>query len=161
MINTTKLHPLAQLPEYAHEGDSGADLRSVIKITIKAGEWETVPTGLAIDLPIGQEAQVRSRSGLASKKGIAVLNSPESVNNCTVENGMKVLNDPGTVDSPYIGEIKVILINHSKVDFVVEVGDKIAQLVIAPVINNAEFNEVDSIDRKTSRGEDGFGSTGN
>lgn len=141
-IKITKLNELAQIPEYAHIGDSGADLRSTERVEIPVGKCALVPTGLQIDLPIGTEAQIRSRSGLAYAYCVTVLNSP------------------GTIDSGYTGEIKVLLVNNGLVDFVVNPGDKIAQLVIAPVINNAVFELVDSIDVESERGVSGFGSTG-
>lgn len=141
-VKITKLNDLAQIPEYAHFGDSGADLKSTKRVEIPAGEWAMVPTGLSIDLRHGTEAQVRSRSGLAVKYGITVMNSP------------------GTIDSGYTGEIKVILFNQGDVDFVVNIGDKIAQLVITPVINNAVFEVVDLISVESERGVNGFGSTG-
>jgi dUTP pyrophosphatase len=141
-ISIVKLNEVAQMPVYAHEGDSGADLKSTIAITIPAGDRAMVSTGIAVNMPSGIEAQVRSRSGLAAKFGIAVLNSP------------------GTIDSSYTGEISVILVNHSKVDFVVGVGDKIAQLVFCHVLNNAELTVVDKTTKETSRGAGGFGSTG-
>jgi dUTP pyrophosphatase len=141
-ISIIKLSEVAQVPVYAHEGDSGADLRSIVRTEIPAGSWGKVPTGLAINLPVGTEAQVRSRSGLAARYGISVLNSP------------------GTIDSSYNGEISVILINHSLVDFSINIGDKIAQLVICPVFNNVKMAVVDKITKETSRGSGGFGSTG-
>jgi dUTP pyrophosphatase len=141
-ISIVKLNELAQVPEYAHQGDSGADLKSIVTTTIPAGGRATVSTGIAVNMPAGIEAQVRSRSGLAAKFGIAVLNSP------------------GTVDSSYTGEIWVILVNHSETDFVVGVGDKIAQLVFCRVLNNAELTVVDKTTKETSRGTGGLGSTG-
>jgi dUTP pyrophosphatase len=99
-----------------------------------------VPAGFAMALPIGYEAQIRPRSGLAAKHGVTVLNSP------------------GTIDADYRGEVKVVLINHGDADFVVERGDRIAQMVIAPV-TSAGFAEVEILD-DTARGEGGYGSTG-
>jgi dUTP pyrophosphatase len=143
-IKFIKLDPLAQVPEYAHLGDSGADLRSIECVVIPVGERRLIKTGIAIDLgidcPFGLEAQVRSRSGLAIRWGISVLNSP------------------GTVDSGYTGEICVILINHGNADYLVDVGDKIAQLVVAPVLR-IEFIEADALG-DSDRGANGFGSTG-
>ena len=133
-------------PAYAKDGDSGFDLRAFIDepIVLKQFERFTVPTGLYLDLPSGFDAECRSRSGLASKHGVMVLNSP------------------GTVDNPYIGEIKVILINFGKEDFVINNGDRIAQCVIGTVSNAnfLEFEKVDKINRVTERGDLGFGSSG-
>jgi dUTP pyrophosphatase len=138
-VKIKKLHPLAQIPEYAHIGDSGADLRSVERVVIPIGEARLICTGIAVDIPLGYEIQVRPRSGMAIKWGISVLNTP------------------GTVDSSYKGEeIKVILINHGRNDYLVDIGDKMAQIVVAPVIA-AEFVE-EEIVVESERG--GFGSTG-
>ena len=128
------------LPSYATTGSAGMDLRSAESLTLKPGARALVPTGLAIALPDHYEAQVRPRSGLAVKHGITVLNSP------------------GTVDADYRGEIKVPLINHGQEDFVINRGDRIAQMVIAPV-TVAELVEVDTLD-ETGRGKGGFGSSG-
>ena len=130
------------LPTYATLHSAGVDLLAAndAVMTIKAGEVVLVPTGIAIALPIGMEAQVRPRSGLAAKNGITVLNSP------------------GTIDADYRGEVKVILINHSKADFVVERGTRIAQMVISQY-QRINLNEVDTLDQ-TDRGSGGFGSTG-
>jgi dUTP pyrophosphatase len=141
-VKIFKLHELAQVPEYAHIGDSGADLRAIEAADVPARGWTKIPTGMAIELPNGMEAQLRSRSGLAARHGICVLNSP------------------GTIDSSYTGEICVLLINHSLTDFRVSIGDKIAQLVVCPVSNNVRFDSVERIAKSTSRGSDGFGSTG-
>ena len=135
-----RIHPDAVLPAYAHPGDAGLDVRSVEDITIPAGGRALVHTGLVMLLPPLYEAQVRPRSGLALKSGITVLNTP------------------GTIDSGYRGEVGVILFNTSSEAFPVRKGDKIAQLVIAPV-TQAEVAETDTID-ETDRGEGGFGSTG-
>ncbi len=131
-----------QLPNYETIASAGMDLRANIKepITIKTLERTMVPTGLFIELPIGFEAQVRPRSGLAFKNGITCLNSP------------------GTVDADYRGEIKVILVNLSHDDFTINNGDRIAQMVIAKH-ERAEFVEVQELSL-TERGEGGFGSTG-
>ncbi len=131
-----------QLPEYETIASAGMDIRANIEesITLKPLERTIVKTGLFIALPIGTEAQVRPRSGLAAKKGITVLNAP------------------GTVDADYRGEIGVILINLSNEDFVINDGDRIAQLVIAKH-ERAEWQEV-TILSETERGEGGFGSTG-
>ena len=131
-----------EIPNYETQGSAGMDLRANINvsITLKPLERVIVKTGLFIALPIGTEAQVRPRSGLAAKKGITVLNSP------------------GTIDADYRGEIGVILVNISNVDFVINDGERIAQLVIAKH-ERAEWEEV-SILSETDRGEGGFGSTG-
>jgi len=130
------------LPNYETVASAGMDLRANIlePITLKPLERAIVKTGLFIELPIGYEAQVRPRSGLAAKKGVTVLNSP------------------GTVDADYRGEIGVILVNLSNDDFVIENGERIAQLIIAKH-ERAEWIEVETLS-ETSRGEGGFGSTG-
>ena len=130
------------LPHYETIASAGMDLRANINesIILKPLERTIVKTGLFIELPIGFEAQVRPRSGLAAKKGITVLNAP------------------GTVDADYRGEIGVILVNLSNEDFTIENGERIAQLVIAKH-ERAEWNAVETLS-KTSRGESGFGSTG-
>jgi dUTP pyrophosphatase len=130
------------LPSYETIASAGMDLRAHLtqSITLKPLERTIVKTGLFIELPIGYEAQVRPRSGLAAKKGITVLNSP------------------GTVDADYRGEIGVILVNLSNEVFVVENGERIAQLIIAKH-ERAEWIEVQELS-ETSRGEGGFGSTG-
>ena len=130
------------LPNYETIASAGMDLRANIQepITLKSLERTIVKTGLFIELPMGYEAQVRPRSGLAAKKGITVLNSP------------------GTVDADYRGEIGVILVNLSQEDFVIENGERIAQLIIAKH-ERAEWIEVQEL-TETSRGEGGFGSTG-
>ena len=133
----------AKLPVYSSSQAAGADLCACLcsgPITIESGKWALIPTGIHIQLPVGYEAQIRPRSGLAAKFGISVLNSP------------------GTVDSDYRGEIKVILINHGQQPFVVNNGDRIAQMVIAEHCS-AEFETVLSLE-ETQRGEGGFGSTG-
>lgn len=131
-----------ELPNYETIASAGMDLRANISdpITLKTLERTIVKTGLFIELPIGYEAQVRPRSGLAAKKGITVLNSP------------------GTVDADYRGEIGVILVNLSNEDFVIENGERIAQLIIAKH-ERADWVEVQELSQ-TSRGEGGFGSTG-
>ena len=128
------------MPEMATPGAAGYDLCASKAVTIKAGEFEKVPTGIRISMPVGLEAQVRPRSGLAAKHGVTVLNAP------------------GTIDSDYRGEICVILINHGKKDFQIEPGMRIAQMVFSKVIQ-VDFKQVDQLD-ETSRGEGGFGSTG-
>ena len=131
-----------ELPNYETIASAGMDLRANIEapITLKSLERTIVKTGLFIELPIGYEAQVRPRSGLAAKKGITVLNSP------------------GTVDADYRGEIGVILVNLSTEDFIIENGERIAQLIIAKH-ERAEWIQVQELS-ETSRGEGGFGSTG-
>ena len=138
IINKSQ-HPL---PNYETIASAGMDLRANLSepITLKSLERTIVKTGLFIELPIGYEAQVRPRSGLAAKKGITVLNSP------------------GTVDADYRGEIGVILVNLSTEDFIIENGERIAQLIIAKH-ERAEWVEVNEL-TETSRGEGGFGSTG-
>lgn len=130
------------LPSYETLASAGMDLRANLQepITLKPLERTIVKTGLFIELPIGYEAQVRPRSGLAAKKGITVLNAP------------------GTIDADYRGEIGVILINLSHEDFIIENGERIAQMVIAKH-ERAEWVEVNELS-ETSRGEGGFGSTG-
>lgn len=139
-IEIVKLNPSAIIPCYAHPEDAGLDLFSVDQTTIPPGETKLVKTGIAIALPPGTEAQIRSRSGLALKHAIAVLNSP------------------GTIDAGYRGEIGVILINHGKNIFQVMPGMKIAQMVIASIIQ-AKLTVVTELNQ-TTRGYDGFGSTG-
>jgi dUTP pyrophosphatase len=128
------------LPAYATSGSAGLDLRAAEAFTLKPGKRALVPTGIAIALPKGFEAQVRPRSGLAVKHGVTVLNAP------------------GTIDADYRGEIKVPIINHGTEDFVITRGDRIAQMVIAPV-TIATLTEVDSLE-ETERGSGGFGSSG-
>ncbi|MES1991788.1 MAG: dUTP diphosphatase [Pseudomonadota bacterium] len=132
------------LPRYETDGAAGMDLVAAIAadepLVLASGARTLVPTGLAIALPKGFEAQVRPRSGLAAKNGVTVLNSP------------------GTVDCDYRGEIKVILINHGSDPFTITRGTRIAQMVIAPVTRGT-FIEVTSLD-ETARGSGGFGSTG-
>jgi dUTP pyrophosphatase len=131
-----------QLPQYATQDSAGVDLSADITETIKLspGEIKLIPTGLSIALPEGYEAQIRPRSGLALKHGITVLNTP------------------GTIDADYRGEIKVILINHSKETFDITPNMRIAQMVIAK-FQQATFKEVELLD-SSARGEGGFGSTG-
>jgi dUTP pyrophosphatase len=129
-----------ELPAYATEGAAGMDVLAAEDVTLKPGERWPVATGLALAIPPGYEIQVRPRSGLALKHGISVPNSP------------------GTIDSDYRGELKVILINHGDKPFEVVRGDRIAQLVLGPVVR-ATWLKVDELD-DTARGEGGFGSTG-
>ena len=135
-----RIHPDAVLPAYAHPSDAGMDLCSVEDAVIPSGGRILVHTGLVVNLPPLTEAQVRPRSGLALKHGVTVLNTP------------------GTIDSGYRGEIGVILANFGDADFAVKKGDRIAQLVIAPVTQPTVV-ETDEID-DTDRGSGGFGSTG-
>jgi dUTP pyrophosphatase len=130
------------LPGYETPSSAGMDIRAAVNepVVIHPGQRVLIPTGLQMALPHGFEAQVRPRSGLAIKHGITMLNSP------------------GTIDSDYRGEVKVIAINHGSEVFTVSHGDRIAQLVIAPVIQ-AKVQEVDDLD-DTLRGSGGFGSTG-
>jgi dUTP pyrophosphatase len=125
---------------YSHPGDAGADLVAAEDVELGPGERAMVPTGIAIALPAGSEAQVRPRSGLARHHGVTVLNSP------------------GTVDADYRGEIQVLLINHGEAPFVIPRGMRIAQLVIAEV-TRATLIETTNLD-DTPRGSGGFGSTG-
>jgi dUTP pyrophosphatase len=129
-------------PEYQTAGSAGADLRACLSepIVLAPGERAAVPTGLRIELPEGYEAQVRPRSGLALRQGLTCLNSP------------------GTIDSDYRGEIKVILVNLGKESATIGQGDRIAQIVVAPVAR-ALFTEAPSLE-ETGRGSGGFGSTG-
>jgi dUTP pyrophosphatase len=135
-----RIHPEAVLPSYAHESDAGMDVRSVEDIEIPAGGRALVHTGLIMILPPNYEAQVRPRSGLALKNGVTVLNTP------------------GTIDAGYRGEVGVILANFGMETFKISKGDKVAQIVIAPV-TRADIVETDIVD-VTDRGEGGFGSTG-
>ena len=130
------------LPRYETALAAGCDVRAAVTapLTLRPGERFMVPTGIAIALPPGWEAQMRPRSGLAAKHGISCVNSP------------------GTIDADYRGELKVILINHGTEDFVINRGDRIGQMVIAPVFQ-ARFEEVGELD-ETARGNGGFGSTG-
>jgi len=132
------------LPAYETSGAAGMDLRAAVPddapVTLAPGERRLVPTGFSIALPAGHEAQVRPRSGLALKHGVTCLNSP------------------GTVDCDYRGEVGVILINHGQAPFVVNRGERIAQMLIAPV-TRAVWRETESLD-DTARGAGGFGSTG-
>ena len=130
------------LPKYETEGSSGMDLSANIEssINIDPGKKEIVPTGIAISVPNGFEVQIRPRSGLAAKHNITVLNTP------------------GTIDSDYRGELKIILINLGKESFKIEKGFRIAQMVVCPIIK-AKIKEVEKLN-KTKRGKGGFGSTG-
>lgn len=128
------------LPSYETAGSAGMDVRAAEEMVIAPGQRGLVGTGLAFAIPEGYEIQVRPRSGLALKKGIGIPNSP------------------GTIDSDYRGELKVILLNHGEEDFVIERGDRIAQIVVAPVQRGILVEVADLDD--TQRGSGGFGSTG-
>jgi dUTP pyrophosphatase len=132
-----------QNPEYAYESDSGFDLRSTEEIWVQANNRKLIPTGLRFDIPSGYEIQVRSKSGLALNQGLMVLNSP------------------GTVDSGYQGEIKVIIFNTTNERIKIEKGQKIAQAVLCPVLSGkwVDLIKVDDIDEK-DRNDNAFGSTG-
>lgn len=129
-------------PAYATEYSAGMDLRADLSEPVVLGSLERamVPTGLHIELPVGYEAQIRPRSGLAAKHGISIVNSP------------------GTIDADYRGEIKVLLVNLSKDEFIVNPGERIAQMVVARH-EKVEWEEVSSLE-ESARGEGGFGSTG-
>jgi len=142
-----KIQPLAHhkglpLPAYASDGASGMDLRACVErsVTLNPGDIQLIPTGLAVSVPPGYEAQVRPRSGLALNHGIGMVNSP------------------GTIDSDYRGEVGVILINWGKAPFVIRRGDRIAQMVISRVYR-AEILETEGLD-ETHRGTGGFGHSG-
>jgi len=137
-----KLDPTIKLPEYKTEGASGMDLIAFLKepMEIKPRNSSLVPTGLSVAFPENYEIQIRPRSGLAAKNNISVLNTP------------------GTIDSDYRGEIKVIIYNHGNSNFIINNGDRIAQMVLSPIIK-MDLEEVKNLP-KTIRGEGGFGSTG-
>ena len=137
-----KLHPKVQLPSYKTEGSSGMDLMAFLEnsITISPNSSALVSTGIAVAIPNDVEIQIRPRSGLAAKSNVSVLNTP------------------GTIDSDYRGEIKVILFNHGSKEFIVNNKDRIAQMVLMPVLK-VNFEEVDNLP-ETIRGSGGFGSTG-
>lgn len=139
-IQIKKLHPDAYIPKYQTSGAAGFDLHSIENTTLSPTEAKLIKTGLGMSIEDGYELQIRPRSGLAFKNGITVLNTP------------------GTIDSDYRGEIMVLLINHSKQDFVITKGDRIAQGVISKVYQ-ADFVEVSELD-DTPRGSGGFGSSG-
>lgn len=139
-LKILKLDSSAISPHYAHPGDAGLDLFAIAESEILPGESKLIKTGIAIELPVGVEAQIRPRSGLALKHSITVLNTP------------------GTIDTGYRGEIGVILINHGRTKFQVVKGMKIAQMVIASFIQ-AEISVVEKLS-DSRRGSGGFGSTG-
>ena len=131
------------IPSYSTSGSAGMDIRAAMKepITLKPMEVEMIPTNLSVEIPEGFEIQVRPRSGLAAKHGIGILNSP------------------GTIDSDYRGEVKIILINFSKEEFIIQPGERIAQLILSKVYK-ARFEETEKLNN-SKRGEGGFGHTGN
>jgi len=137
-----KLNPEVKIPSYKTEGSSGMDLMAFIKkpIKIPPGTSALIPTGLSIAIPNDTEIQIRPRSGLAAKSSISVLNTP------------------GTIDSDYRGELKIILFNHSNVEFIVNNNDRIAQMILMPVLK-VDFEEIEELPG-TIRGSGGFGSTG-
>ena len=137
-----KLDPSVIIPTYKTKGASGMDLMAFIdkEIRISPNSLKIIPTGLSIAIPEDLEIQIRPRSGLAAKSSIGILNTP------------------GTIDSDYRGELKIILFNHGNEDFIVNNGDRVAQIVLAPVIK-MDLEEVDELP-KTVRGGGGFGSTG-
>ena len=137
-----KLNKSVKLPAYKSEGASGMDLMAFIEkpIVVKPNSSCLVPTGLSVAFSIDYEIQIRPRSGLAAKNGISILNTP------------------GTIDSDYRGELKIILFNHGNKDFVINNGDRVAQMILTPVIK-MELEETDKLP-ETIRGEGGFGSTG-
>ncbi len=137
-----KLNSKAQLPKYKTSGSSGMDLMALIEnpIKIKPQESALIATGISIAIPEDTEVQIRPRSGLAAKFSISVLNTP------------------GTIDSDYRGEIKIILFNHGKEEFTINNNDRVAQMVLMPILK-AEFEEVEDLP-ETLRGSEGFGSTG-
>ena len=137
-----RLTTLADVPQYATDGAAGLDLPAAIDkpLTLASGSFALVPCGFAMALPAGYEAQVRPRSGLASKCGVTVLNAP------------------GTIDSDYRGEVKVLLINHGRDQFTITPGMRIAQLVISPVVR-VELQQTEMLP-ETARADGGFGHTG-
>jgi len=139
-VSLEKRHPNAQVPKYATLGSSGADLCAVENDVLLPGERKLISTGIAVAIPDGYEIQIRPRSGLALKKGITVVNSP------------------GSIDSDYRGVLGVILLNTGKEMLEIKVGDKIAQAILAPVVQ-AAYEETDKLD-DTERGSGGFGHTG-
>ncbi|MEO0293119.1 MAG: dUTP diphosphatase [candidate division WOR-3 bacterium] len=138
-INIKRLDEGIPLPEYQTEGSSGLDLYASEDCILPPGEFRTIPTGIALEIPSGYEGEIRARSGLASKFGIGILNSP------------------GTIDSDYRGEVKVILFNFGKKDFKIKKGDRIAQLIISKV-EKVKLKEVKELSQ-TKRDDKGFGST--
>ncbi|MEA3496490.1 MAG: dUTP diphosphatase [Bacteroidota bacterium] len=140
-VKIKKLHPEAIIPHQLHKNDAGYDIRAIENVTISAGKWKLIKTGIAVELPQEMEIQVRSRSGLAFKNGIFCLNAP------------------GTIDAGYRNEIGVILANFSDNDFEVKVGDRVAQLIFQTP-KHPEIVEVEEL-ADSDRGLGGFGSSGN
>jgi len=139
-IKVARLDERAVLPNYQTETAAGMDLVAIDMLIIAPGDWQSVRTGLALAIPRGCEGQIRPRSGLAARHGVTVLNAP------------------GTIDEDYRGEVKVLLINHGRDPYTVKPGDRIAQIVICPVVR-VRVEAVDTLD-PTGRGAGGFGSTG-
>ena len=139
-IKIQRVRPHAIVPDYAHPGDAGVDLYAADKHTLQPGQRVLAPTGIAMAIPDGLEGQVRPKSGLALRHGLSIVNTP------------------GTVDSGYRGEIGVILVNYGQEPVEIHRGQKIAQMVFAPIVR-ARLDVVDSLDQ-TVRGAGGFGSTG-
>lgn len=137
-----KANSLVNIPKYQTSGSAGADISAFLEkdIVLLPGEYKAIPTGLFLQIPQAYEIQIRPRSGLAFNHGISVLNSP------------------GTIDSDYRGEVKVLLINHGKEPFVIKNGDRIAQMIVSPVLQ-VSFESKDILD-ETKRNGGGFGSTG-
>ena len=142
-VNIQVLNKSVKIPEYQSRDASGFDLTAYVKdnFIIKPKDYQIIPTGLIMEIPKGYEGQIRPRSGLAAKNGVTVLNSP------------------GTIDSDYRGEIKIILINLGIIEFLILPGMRVAQMVISPTIQ-AELNVFTEIKSDTNRGDKGFGSTG-
>jgi dUTP pyrophosphatase len=146
---TVKIHRIdksaddIELPGYATEGSAGMDIRAAVNsdVVLEPGELEMIPTGFVIELPQGYEAQIRPRSGLAARHAIGVLNAP------------------GTIDSDYRGEVKILVMNFGKDRFTIRRGDRIAQMIVAPY-TRVSWDEVDKLN-ETDRGPGGFGHTGN
>ena len=142
-LNVVRMHPEAKLPTYGTEGSSGFDLYSVDELVLEPHKRALVDTGLAFEIPVGFEVQVRPRSGVAFKHGVTVLNTP------------------GTIDADFRGNLKVILYNSDQfTSLKINVGDRIAQGVLAMVADHANFQEITEFSTQTTRGEGGFGSTG-
>lgn len=140
LVSRRDMKEKLDLPRYETEGSAGMDIRAAEEVLLLPGERVLVSTGLRVAIPKGFEAQIRPRSGIALKHGVTVMNSP------------------GTIDSDYRGEIKVILVNSGSDPFTVGVGERVAQMVFAPVVQ-IEWEEHDDLD-ETERGQGGFGSTG-
>ena len=137
-----KLNPAVEIPEYKSSGASGMDLNAFVEkpVTIKSKTSTLIPTGLSVAFSEDYEIQIRPRSGLAAKNNITILNSP------------------GTIDSDYRGEIKVLIFNHGSADFIINNGDRIAQMILSPVVK-IDLEVINDLP-ETIRGEGGFGSTG-